>query len=33
VKVVGLDGLADELDRILAGGMTGRVLVDPWQGP
>ena len=32
VEAVGLDGLADQLDRILAGGMTGRVLVDPWQG-
>ena len=28
-EVVGLDGLANELDRILAGGMRGRVLVDP----
>ncbi len=26
---VGLDGLAPQLDRILAGGMRGRVLVDP----
>jgi acrylyl-CoA reductase (NADPH) len=29
VEVVGLDGLAEVLDRILAGGMIGRVLVDP----
>jgi acrylyl-CoA reductase (NADPH) len=28
--MVGLGGLSTELDRILAGGMTGRVLVDPW---
>ncbi|MFZ4718713.1 MAG: acryloyl-CoA reductase [Ilumatobacteraceae bacterium] len=27
--VVGLDGLAEHLDRILAGGMRGRTLVDP----
>ncbi len=27
---VGLAGLATELDRILAGGMTGRMLVNPW---
>ena len=27
--VVGLDALPAELDRILAGGMRGRVLVDP----
>lgn len=27
--VVGLDGLPDQLDRILAGGMRGRTLVDP----
>lgn len=27
--VVGLDGLAEQLDRILAGGMRGRTLVDP----
>jgi len=27
--VIGLDALPAELDRILAGGMTGRVLVDP----
>ena len=32
VSVVGLDALDAELDRILAGGMTGRVLVDPWLG-
>jgi acrylyl-CoA reductase (NADPH) len=28
-EVVGLDALAPQLDRILAGGMRGRVLVDP----
>ncbi len=28
-EVVGLEGLAPQLDRILAGGMRGRVLVDP----
>lgn len=28
-EVVGLDGLSEALDRILAGGMIGRVLVDP----
>ena len=28
-QVVGLDALAPQLDRILAGGMRGRVLVDP----
>lgn len=28
-EVIGLDGLPDALDRILAGGMRGRVLVDP----
>ena len=28
-EVVGLDGLPEQLDRILAGGMRGRVLVDP----
>lgn len=26
---IGLDALPDALDRILAGGMRGRVLVDP----
>jgi acrylyl-CoA reductase (NADPH) len=29
VEIVGLDVLADALDKILAGGMVGRVLVDP----
>ncbi len=29
-SMVGLGDLSPELDRILAGGMTGRVLVDPW---
>jgi acrylyl-CoA reductase (NADPH) len=29
-QVVGLDDLPEHLDRILAGGVTGRVLVDPW---
>jgi putative YhdH/YhfP family quinone oxidoreductase len=29
VEVVGLDQLSAQLDRILAGGMRGRVLVDP----
>lgn len=29
VEIVGLDGLSGALDRILAGGMVGRVLVDP----
>jgi acrylyl-CoA reductase (NADPH) len=29
-NMVGLGGLAVELDRILAGGMTGRMLVNPW---
>lgn len=28
-EVVGLDGLPEQLDRILAGGMRGRVVVDP----
>ena len=28
-EIVGLDGLGEALDRILAGGMIGRVLVDP----
>ena len=29
-QVIGLDKLPEHLDRILAGGVTGRVLVDPW---
>ncbi len=29
-QVVGLDDLPQHLDRILAGGVTGRVVVDPW---
>ncbi len=29
VEIIGLDVLADSLDKILAGGMVGRVLVDP----
>jgi len=30
VQIVGLADLSAELDKILAGGMVGRVLVDPW---
>jgi acrylyl-CoA reductase (NADPH) len=30
VQIVGLAELSAELDKILAGGMVGRVLVDPW---
>jgi acrylyl-CoA reductase (NADPH) len=29
-QVIGLGALPEHLDRILAGGVTGRVLVDPW---
>jgi acrylyl-CoA reductase (NADPH) len=29
-QVIGLDDLPQHLDRILAGSVTGRVLVDPW---
>lgn len=29
-QVIGLAALPEHLDRILAGGVTGRVLVDPW---
>jgi acrylyl-CoA reductase (NADPH) len=29
-QVIGLDVLPDHLDRILAGGVTGRIVVDPW---
>jgi len=30
-EVVGLNELPPALDKILAGGMVGRVLVDPWR--
>jgi acrylyl-CoA reductase (NADPH) len=29
-QTIGLEALPEHLDRILAGSVTGRVLVDPW---